>query len=274
MLYTNTYLQKMQELCYQNKHLVWYSNIIQRALLRATTKKAAKKLLGYVEGHHILPRGFDLGGEKDKSNYAYLTAREHFICHWLLINSVVDQKHKLSSMFAMYGFQQNNKQQGRRLTSWEYERLRKIGAEASSISNTGRKMPPRSDEYRAAASARAKGKPSKLKGIIVPSETVEKLKEAWVKRKARGYKQVAWNKGVPRTDEQKKSHSEKMKGKQSRLGAALSEDTKQKIGDKNRGKVPHNKGVKDTCVTTCLCCKREITGASNFSRWHGINCRS
>lgn len=38
---------------------------------------------GYIERHHILPRS--LGGSDDEDNIVALTAREHFICHFLLI---------------------------------------------------------------------------------------------------------------------------------------------------------------------------------------------
>jgi len=37
---------------------------------------------GYVEKHHIKPKS--LGGDNSKSNLVSLTAREHFICHFLL----------------------------------------------------------------------------------------------------------------------------------------------------------------------------------------------
>lgn len=36
----------------------------------------------YSEKHHILPKS--LGGTNSKDNIVLLTAREHFICHWLL----------------------------------------------------------------------------------------------------------------------------------------------------------------------------------------------
>ena len=37
---------------------------------------------GYVENHHILPKS--LGGNDLPNNLVKLSAREHFICHWLL----------------------------------------------------------------------------------------------------------------------------------------------------------------------------------------------
>jgi hypothetical protein len=38
---------------------------------------------GYSERHHIIPKS--LGGSDDESNLVDLTAREHFICHYLLM---------------------------------------------------------------------------------------------------------------------------------------------------------------------------------------------
>jgi hypothetical protein len=57
-----------------NKYTCWYNNITENAKSRIID--------GYTERHHILPRS--LGGTNDKDNLVDLTAREHFICHWLL----------------------------------------------------------------------------------------------------------------------------------------------------------------------------------------------
>lgn len=81
----NIYIQIIKELSHDNKYLKWYITIIQNAQNRASNKKEAKKLLEYCEKHHILPKSFNLGGEKDELNFAYLTAREHFIAHLLLL---------------------------------------------------------------------------------------------------------------------------------------------------------------------------------------------
>ena len=63
----------------QNKYTTWYYNIISRAKLRTTPD-------GYVEKHHVIPRS--LGGLNNRDNLVVLTAREHFICHWLLTKMV------------------------------------------------------------------------------------------------------------------------------------------------------------------------------------------
>lgn len=46
------------------------------------TKAIAHPHSGYVEKHHIIPRC--LGGTDEKSNLVSLSARQHFIAHWLL----------------------------------------------------------------------------------------------------------------------------------------------------------------------------------------------
>lgn len=52
-----------------------HDSIIDRALSR-------KSVDGYTEKHHIVPKS--MGGGNDKSNLVTLTAREHYIIHWLL----------------------------------------------------------------------------------------------------------------------------------------------------------------------------------------------
>lgn len=51
-----------------------YDQIVDRAKNRT--------LEGYKEKHHIVPKC--IGGEDSQENIVHLTAREHFICHWLL----------------------------------------------------------------------------------------------------------------------------------------------------------------------------------------------
>jgi hypothetical protein len=51
-----------------------YNEIVERGKNRT--------LKGYKEVHHIKPRC--VGGNNTKANLVELTAREHFLCHWLL----------------------------------------------------------------------------------------------------------------------------------------------------------------------------------------------
>ena len=48
----------------------------------------------YVEKHHIIPKS--LGGNNRKENLVNLSAREHFICHRLLVKMLNgDAKNKM-----------------------------------------------------------------------------------------------------------------------------------------------------------------------------------
>jgi hypothetical protein len=60
-----------------------YNLLIKKGLERALSKKEAESILGYVECHHIIPSC--LGGANEKSNLVYLSGREHFIAHLLLV---------------------------------------------------------------------------------------------------------------------------------------------------------------------------------------------
>lgn len=83
----------------ENKYSRWYHGIVESAKQRP--------VVGYVERHHILPKS--LGGSDDSENIVKLTAREHFVCHALLIRMTEGQvRHKminaLMKMKATNGF--------------------------------------------------------------------------------------------------------------------------------------------------------------------------
>jgi hypothetical protein len=54
----------------------------------------------YYENHHIIPSS--LGGTDDMENIVALTAREHFICHYLLTKITVEYDHKQKMIWAYY----------------------------------------------------------------------------------------------------------------------------------------------------------------------------
>jgi hypothetical protein len=68
-----------------------YNQIIERAKIR--------QLEGYKEKHHIIPKC--LGGNDDKSNIVELTAREHFLCHLLLVEIYPNNIRLLHAVFMM-----------------------------------------------------------------------------------------------------------------------------------------------------------------------------
>ena len=78
----------------------------------------------YGEHHHIMPRL--LGGTDKDENIVKLTAREHFICHWLLVKMYkkgsIERKKMLCAFWKMK--QSPTKSQKRYLNSRAYEKLR------------------------------------------------------------------------------------------------------------------------------------------------------
>ncbi len=69
-----------------SKYCIWYRNICLRALNRILPNNI------YTETHHILPKSIYPQYSNDKDNLVTLTAREHFICHWLLTKIINDNR--------------------------------------------------------------------------------------------------------------------------------------------------------------------------------------
>lgn len=120
----NIYLQEIVNISNHSKYLKWYVNIITSATQRATTKRLATLVVGYTERHHILPVCLcsTSSQKKDKQNIAYLTAREHFLCHWLL-TKIINHPGLVYGMY-MLGKRCNN--------SKHYELIRKQFSSAMS----------------------------------------------------------------------------------------------------------------------------------------------
>ena len=109
----NPYLEKVVSLANQNKYTKYYSRIIENALKRPQDRKFLKSVFGYAESHHILPESFGLGGEKDKENLVFLTAKEHFIVH-LCATKMFESIFKNKMVFAFRQLKSSNKYQGER----------------------------------------------------------------------------------------------------------------------------------------------------------------
>lgn len=77
-----------------------YDAIISRSKNRTLT--------GYSEIHHTVPRC--LGGSDKETNLTVLTAREHFICHWLLARLYPDNTKLAYAFFAMCKQHGNNQE--------------------------------------------------------------------------------------------------------------------------------------------------------------------
>ena len=114
---------------HMNKYTQWYTNITERAKNRY--------LDSYTESHHIVPRS--LGGSDDADNLVNLTAREHFICHWLLVKMTIGQEHHkmLNALRMMRAEKQGQQRYATKITARVYESIKQEYAELQSKQFTG-----------------------------------------------------------------------------------------------------------------------------------------
>jgi HNH endonuclease len=92
-----------------------YNTIIESAKFR-------KKFQG-SERHHIIPRS--CGGSNDLDNLVYLTAREHFICHRLLVKIYKDDLiFKKKMIYALWWMCKTSRQKNVIVSSRIYEQTR------------------------------------------------------------------------------------------------------------------------------------------------------
>jgi len=156
-----------------NKYTKCYNSIINRA-------KSRDLVDIYFEKHHIIPRA--MGGGDSLENIVKLTAREHFICH-LLLPKMTTGLIRYKMIHAIWQLSICNKNGERhRPNSHTYERLKKERNEILKL-------------YRG-ENHHLYGKPGLRKGVKTPDEVKKKISNAKLGS-------VAWNKGIPRTDEER-----------------------------------------------------------------------
>jgi 3'-phosphoadenosine 5'-phosphosulfate sulfotransferase (PAPS reductase)/FAD synthetase len=187
----------------ENKYSKLYYKITSNAKQRITE--------GYTELHHIIPQS--MGGSNDKENLVDLTAREHFICHWLLIK-MTEGKDRSKMLYALNGMKAENRYQQRyhtKITARVYEKYR--------------------IEHAHNHSETMKGKPAWNKGRTLEGVELEEHRERTRNRKIDPVKQalgqqkrVAKVLGQKRTDETKRLMSLASKGKPK---GPMSEEQKQ-----------------------------------------------
>jgi hypothetical protein len=229
-----------------------YENIINNSKNR--------KLNGYSEKHHIIPKS--LGGDDTKNNIAILTAKEHLICHKILVKIYPGPKmvRALSMML-----RKNRNQTKRIISSRDYETLRKernrhikgkkleeLYSEEG-VSNIKKaqknKVWKHTEEYKKRLSEKLKGK---------------SYEERFGKEKANTLKELRKNQklGSRHTKETKLKISATRIGKSSwNKGLTMNENTKEKLRYKQ-------KISRKTCIYCGL-----TTNPGNISRYHNVKCK-
>lgn len=175
-----------------------YKKIYDSIIQKARKENRSKGDKDYYEAHHIIPKC--LGGEgatsqwKTHENIVLLTAREHYVCHWLLHEMYPENKSLCFSFYSMC--QYSNKDKKIRPSSRLIEEMRKKHID----SLLGKKRPDHSEWMKNYAS---KNKGS-FSGINHPF---------YGKKRPEHSKKLKGKKRTPFTETHKKRISEARQGK-------------------------------------------------------------
>jgi len=243
-----------------NKYTKWYNQITDRARNRT--------MEGYTERHHIKPRS--LSGTDDVDNLVELTAREHFICHWLLVKMTTGEDHykMLNALRMMRAEKPGQQRYETAITSRVYESIKQEYAQLQSVLRSGK-----------GNGFYGKTHTEEARQAIREKNTGKKLTEEQIAR------QVAAQTGrkrAPFSEEWRAKMAVKKKGKNNpRFGVELSEETRRKIGNKIRGRkqTPEEKARRAEAnrgrakpKMLCPHCQ-QLIAVNTYPRWHGDNCR-
>lgn len=256
-----------------------------RIIERANTRV---DLDGYFERHHVIPRC--LNGTDEASNLVNLTAKEHYICHMLLIRMVegraIWQMVKAAHLMTVGGANHQ-----RRVTARSFAQLRVAAAEAHGHLTRGR--PKHSPESRRKISEARSGKPTTT-GRSMPDHVREALKEANSNRPPASAETRAKISAANRGQTRGEDTREKMRIARARqVRGPMSEETKIKISTALKGRPSQMKGRKPWTYgrghseesiskmreshrhrekVSCEHCGQEVQKAT-FARWHGDRCK-
>lgn len=125
-----------QSIFNNSKCTQWYFRIIESAQ-RSTPKD-------YSERHHVIPRS--LGGSNARENIVRLTARQHFVCHLLLVKMTSGEA-QFKMICAAHHMSVCHRKERYKITSIMYERLKRMRSE-SMMGNTYAKNKKRTPEQR------------------------------------------------------------------------------------------------------------------------------
>jgi hypothetical protein len=246
-----------------NKYNNWYQGIVERGQTRTLDPSI------YTETHHIVPRS--LGGSDDATNLSVLTAREHFICHWLLIKMYTGEE-RASMIYALRMMRANNEHHKRyhtKITSRVYASIK--------------------EEYSRIQSEKVQGEKNPMWGKTHSEEAKNKIREANLGNQITDEQRekITLSKlgktREPFSDEWRAKLSASSKGKNnSRYGVEVSEETRRKISEKAKGrkqspetiakKSASQRGKKRARIV-CPHCGKD-SSVNTYPRWHGSNCRS
>lgn len=221
-----------KELFTENKYTKWYFSIIKNRKENPFPNNI------YTERHHIIPKSF--GGSNKQENLIRLSAREHFLVHWLLTKMCISKDHSIKMKHALLRLMNASETlETYKWSKWQYEVAKNKKAAALK-------------------EARKNGKDPRL-GKKHSPESKEKMRNAklGIKRKP---EHCEYLKTRPVTDETRKKLSNSLKGR------VFSEESRKKSSKTQKGK-PQNK-----TILVCTKCGQK-NYATQIKRYHNDNCK-
>jgi hypothetical protein len=223
-----------------NKYTTIYFAIITRAKDRMIT--------GYVEKHHVIPKS--LGGNNSKSNIVTLTAKEHYICHRLLVK-MTEGLNKKKMVYALNLMLAKSLKQKRFVpTAAVYQKIKEEVAKVNLFYDKDFQKKYRSLNHT---------------GKIRSEESRSRMSAAWTEERKdnnplKGRKTgKSWNKGKV---------CPQLSGTNNGFyGKTHSAEFKEQLSNNRKGKPAPWTNKKQLC---CFCNKEYDLG--NFKRYHGENC--
>jgi hypothetical protein len=262
-----------------NKYTSWYNSIINNATGRLLPPNI------YLERHHIIPDCFYIknrskgkrpgwlqGNPNDPANIVKLTAKEHFMCHWLLTKMTTGEAMHLM-LYALSGMHR-----GRDLSAAQYAIIK----EASSRLRKGVKV-PKHVVQKAVATRRRNGsyvntpesnskRSAKLKGRTIPDSqklylknlrTGSKLSEDSITKRTQTRKEQGVNHNI-----------EGFKKGWENNANRLADGSHHLLGNSNPSHKRLEQGTHNfTQVHICPHCAKEGKGPQ-MKRYHFDNCKS
>jgi ribosomal protein S27AE len=240
----------------ENEYLEEYYRIIKN-------NKIIDSKSQYCEKHHIIPKS--LGGSNKKENTVYLSARDHFLCHKLLVKFTtgINNQKMWHALWRMMNKQSHSQQRDYTVTEEEYKEARINHSKIQSKRMSGENNPfygkKHTDSTKKKMSENKKGKSYEE---IFGNEYASTMRE---KRKIE-------------TTGKKRSSATKEKIRQNKLGKSRDPELMKTIGEKLRGRkqspetIEKKRIAREAGKQTCEHCGGTFM-LTNYKRWHGKNCK-
>jgi len=249
-----------------NKYKKWYNQIIDRACNRI--------LVGYSESHHIIPQS--LGGLDTAENLANLTAREHFICHWLLVKiTASEDRYKMINALRMMRAEKQGQQRYKtKITARVYAKLKEEYSVLQSQKVSGENNPMYGDKFYRSDDGKKRQREAILgdKNGSKQDTARKKITDSKLGKARKPFSQE-WldNMSKSKQGENNPNFGKKASDKTRDLqrekatGRTQSAETIKKKADAVRGSKREKK--------LCPHCNQMIA-VNTYVRWHGANCKS